>query len=68
MKKISAVMLILATCISVVACGASKESRVQEKQNLENQEEESNVLLEKAKEAVIEILKNGIDIAMNKFN
>ena len=24
--------------------------------------------VEKAKEAVIEILKNGIDIAMNKFN
>lgn len=61
MKKISAVMLILATCISVVACGASKESRVQEKQNLENQEEESNVLLEKAKEDYETIKDYGID-------
>lgn len=34
----------------------------------EEEQKELEKGVEKAKEAVIEILKNGIDIAMNKFN
>lgn len=36
--------------------------------SLEQDKEQLNKGTEKAKEAVIEIIKNGVDSAMNKFN
>ncbi len=61
MKKVSVTMLIFAACISIMACGASRQKTVQGKAEVSQEQEEKDVVLEKAM-ADLEIIKEyGID-------